>query len=235
MVPQFSSAQTGEDLLLLFFIKSLGLRNCTWLDIGAHHPRFLSNTCLLYSMGMHGINVEGDPTLMASFHKERKRDINLNVLVSNKTGTETFYLIDPPTLNTISRDEALKYASMGYSIKKRIEVTSLSIPDLLNKYCGGVFPDLLLIDAEGYDFQILQMIRWEESAPKIICIEIGEHSPTMKDNFSYLLGHKITEYLGMRGYFIAGYTYNNTLFVRRDLCLHPPDELFSTENSAACP
>jgi FkbM family methyltransferase len=234
MAPHLSSAQTGEDLLLLFYINSLGLRDCTWLDIGAHHPRFMSNTRLLYDLGMHGINVEGDPTLMGPFHKERPRDVNLNVLVSDKTGTETFHLIEPSTLNTISLEEASKYESMGYSIRKRIQVASLTIPDLLDEYCGGIFPDLLLVDAEGHDFEILRMIRWEESAPKIICIEIGEHSPTIKDNFLYLLDHEITNYLGKQGYFVAGYTYNNTIFIRRDLCTRPSDALL-TETPATRP
>jgi FkbM family methyltransferase len=212
-----SYAQSGEDVIIYQYIQLFNLKNFSWLDIGAHHPEYLSNTKLFYDNGYHGINIDGDPSLMKEFYKKRNNDINLNVLVSDITGSQTFFILDPPVLNTLSEEEAIRCEGLGYKIKGKITVNTMTIGDVLDKYTSGIFPDLLSIDAEGYDFEIIKMIDWEKSAPKIICVEIGEHSPFMKDNFSVMKDHAITKYLLEKGYFISAYTYNNTIFVSKKL------------------
>lgn len=215
--PCLTFSQTGEDVLISGFIQNLKLKNFSWIDIGAHHPVYLSNTAWFYKNGYRGINIEGDPSLIGKFYKKRPKDINLNILISDKSGKQVFYLIDPPTLNTLSKDEALEYEKMGYKIKDKIEIESMTVPEVINKYNKGCFPDFLSLDAEGYDFEILKTIEWEKSFPKIICVEIAKHLPTLQDNFDYMTNNKITEYLLNKGYFIAAYTGNNTIFVQRKL------------------
>ncbi|HLO15284.1 MAG TPA: FkbM family methyltransferase [Anaerolineales bacterium] len=214
---KISYAQSGEDVIIYNYIQLFKLKNFSWIDIGAHHPEHLSNTKLFYDNGYHGINIDGDPSLMKEFYKKRNKDTNLNVLVSDKIGAQTFFILDPPVLNTLSEEDAIRYERLGYKIKGKITVNTLTINDVLERYTAGVFPDLLSIDAEGYDFEIIKMINWEKSVPKIICVEIGEHTPFMKDNFRFMKDHAITNYLFEKGYFISAYTYNNTIFVSNTL------------------
>ena len=50
----FSFAMEGEDKILLDLLPERG----TYLDIGAHHPFWGSNTALLYLRGWFGVNVD---------------------------------------------------------------------------------------------------------------------------------------------------------------------------------
>lgn len=212
-----SYSQTGEDVFLLFLIQALGFTSFSWLDIGAHHPLFLSNTALFYEKGYRGINIEGDPELIKAFYQYRPEDINLNILANNSSEDCTFYILNPPTLNTLSKEEALRSQQMGYQITKEVILKSLTIPEIINKYNNGIFPEFLNLDAEGHDFKILKTIEWEKAIPKIICIEIAEHSPKIKDNFNYMVNNEITAYLFDKNYFIVAYTGNNTIFVHKSL------------------
>lgn len=214
---QRSFSQSGEDVIIYWLTKTLELKKFSWIDIGAHDPQYLSNTALFYRKGFRGINIEGDPSLIKEFHRKRPKDINLNILISDKSGKQDFYIIDPPTLNTLSEAEALRYKELGYTIKDKIEVESMTISEVIYKYCQGVFPDFLSLDAEGWDFEILKKIEWEKSFPKIICVEIAPHSSTVKDNFGYMKDNEMTKYILDKDYFIAAYTGTNTIFVKNNL------------------
>jgi hypothetical protein len=45
-----SYSQSGEDLIVRVYFDILGITNPTYIDIGAHHPYFISNTALFYEM-----------------------------------------------------------------------------------------------------------------------------------------------------------------------------------------
>jgi len=69
-------SQTGEDAIVKFLLNIIEKPSkLTWLDIGAHHPTYFSNTALFYSQGMRGINIEANPLLILEFYRKRKRDI----------------------------------------------------------------------------------------------------------------------------------------------------------------
>ncbi len=80
------------------------------------------------------------------------------------------------------------------SLIEEIRVPSLTIPNLLEKHN---FPklDLLVIDAEGYDFEILKMFDFSKIKPAIIQLEIAHLSIDEKNEcFSYLAqnGYRIS-------------------------------------------
>jgi hypothetical protein len=55
---QFSFSQFGEDLAICRLADQLGLANGVYVDAGAYHPIFGSNTLLLSKKGWRGINVD---------------------------------------------------------------------------------------------------------------------------------------------------------------------------------
>src|SRR5437868_840540 len=75
---QRSWSQCGEDLILQYLLMVLGIKTPSYLDIGAHHPTYMSNTWLFYQQGGRGVCVEPDPALYAEFPKKRPRDTHLN-------------------------------------------------------------------------------------------------------------------------------------------------------------
>jgi len=101
-----SYSQCGEDTIIDHIFKSLKINKPTFMDIGAHHPFKLSNTALFYESGCQGINIEPDPDLFKLFKKYRKRDINLNIGVSDKPGELLFYIMSSQAMNTFSTQQA---------------------------------------------------------------------------------------------------------------------------------
>jgi len=62
-----SYSQMGEDIIMQYILRAIGMKSWTWLDIGAYDPDVLSNTALWYKNGMRGINVEANPKLILNF------------------------------------------------------------------------------------------------------------------------------------------------------------------------
>ena len=49
----------------------------SFMDVGANHPFFLSNTALFYRNGSHGINIEPNPILFRRIAQVRTEDTNI--------------------------------------------------------------------------------------------------------------------------------------------------------------
>jgi FkbM family methyltransferase len=183
-------AQHGEDLLFANYFEMLGIKEPTWLDIGAHHPLIISNTALLSKLGGHGVNVEANPNLMEYFRRMRPRDVNVNVGVAPKdqAGRKlTFYMIDKFSgRNTFDRKAAEEFVALNpaFSIQEEMSIDVISIDEVVKCYCGGTYPDLLSIDIENLDYDVLASADFSKSRPKLICVEVlsagGDASDKMK-------------------------------------------------------
>ena len=206
-----SYSQCGEDVIARTLFDILGIANPTYLDIGAHHPHFLSNTYHFYREGSHGVNVEPDPELYEKFLRSRSRDLNLNVGVGESTGHLDLYVMSSRTLNTLSEKEAHLYESQGYKIvgKRSVEVTTIN--KIIDQHFSQA-PDFLSVDVEGLDLEILASLDLERHRPILICVETIIFSSAGE-------GQKrteIDELLTQRGYMRFADTYINTLFVDRE-------------------
>lgn len=210
---KISFSQCGEDLIVKFIFDCLGINNPTYIDIGAHHPHYISNTALFYKNGSRGINIEPDPTLFKEFLKYRVEDKNLNIGISDSNSELDFYIISSPTLNTFSKDEAEKYAQEGnFKIKSVEKIKVKTLKNVLDDCSNGVFPQFLTIDAEGVDELIIKEIDFENNYPIVICIETISFSTSGNG----VKNIKLIEYIENKGYLIYADTYINTIFVRNE-------------------
>ncbi len=188
----FTLAQHGDDLMLLNLFELMGIEHPTYLDIGAHHPFIISNTALLYERGSRGVNVEANPNLLAEFFKHRPGDVNLNVGVGLQNGVFPFFMYSPTCgLNTFSKDETATHANR-YPIVQVLDLPMITLDDLVRKYCGGHYPDLLTIDIEGLDYAVLNSADFSRSCPKVVVAEVrrGESAlikELMTKHHSYIL------------------------------------------------
>jgi FkbM family methyltransferase len=213
-----SFSQVGEDIIirtLLCQIEKPG--KLTWLDIGAHHPTNLSNTALFYREGKRGINIEANPLLIQRFYKNRKRDINLNIAIADKSGTMDFYIMDAPALSTLSAEEAHRYEKLGVKIIDKISVKTMTVAEVIDKFCDNIFPDFLSLDAEGYDLEILKTINYEKCSPNIICVENIPCDTKLKNYFDSMQINELSKFLISKDYSIIAFTLINTIFVKNDL------------------
>jgi len=205
-----SYSQCGEDLIVRYVFDFLKIPSPTYIDIGAHHPHYLSNTYLFYQQGSRGINVEPDPTLFEAFPKQRKPDTNLNIGISDREGELPFYVMSVPTLNTFSEADALAAVEQGrVKIERTFPVKVRPINAVLQENLQDRPLDFLSIDVEGLDFAILNSMDFNQWRPKVICAETITYSETNR-------GKKIPEIAGLLfdlGYEAYADTHINTIFV----------------------
>jgi len=211
---QISYSQSGEDLIIKFIFDALNIKNPTYVDIGAHHPRYINNTAIFYNDGSTGINIEPDPDLYKRFVDERPNDINLNLGIGKHKGVLTFYIMSTPTLNTFSLEEAKRYEKEGFSILKTLSVNVDNINDVIKQYVGKA-PGFVNLDVEGIDFEILKSYDFKKYSPTVWCIETISFSQTgrgIKDN-------KVIKFMGSKGYMLYADTQINSIFVKKAMWL----------------
>ncbi len=203
-----SYSQCGEDLIIAFVLDLLhGKRPKRYVDMGANHPFYLSNTALLYAAGGEGVLVEPDPFFAGLLRSKRSRDsvLQCGVHFSGESHAD-FYVMNPPTLNTFSRHEMTRYVEMGHKLNKTIQVKLMVVNDILDQ-AGSL--DFMNIDVEGLDQSILELVDWERFRPSCVCVEtIGyetEKEPTKLND--------IIELMSEHDYFPYADTFINTIFV----------------------
>ncbi|HEX9513500.1 MAG TPA: FkbM family methyltransferase [Puia sp.] len=208
-----SYSQCGEDLLVNYVFDMRGVKYPSYLDIGANHPFFISNTAFFYRKGCRGINVEANPHLISSFRRLRKKDTTLNVGVGPVEGEMNFYIISDPTLSTFSKEEADHIVATGkYSIRSVEKIKLITVEQIVNEYFKGKFPDFLSIDVEGLDLVILQSIRFDLYWPKVICVEAAEYSPIGTG----ARRSDIIDFLVSKGYYEYANTNLNAIMIKKD-------------------
>jgi len=208
-----SFSQSGEDLIIDFIFTQIGVTKPSYLDIGAHHPFYLSNTALFYQKGCRGINIEPDKKLFKQFEIHRKSDINLNCGIGSQAGEMVLNVMNVPALNTFSADEADRLVKEhNFSIVNKIATPIKTISSVIEEYNNGIYPDLLSIDVEGFDEDIIKSIDFAQSPPSVICLETISYS----DSGNGIKDTTLINYLTAKGYMVYADTNINTIFVLED-------------------
>jgi FkbM family methyltransferase len=200
-----SFAQEGEDLILarLFEHQASGI----YVDVGAHHPRRFSNTELLYRRGWRGVNIDAAPGSMKLFEELRPRDINIELGVAAQAEERDFFVFDEPALNTFDADRAHELDKPPYMIKRVVKVRCLPLAAILRERAIGAI-DLLTIDAEGFDYAVLQTLDWEVSRPRVV---LTEH---FCDDIAALMASELHGFMKARGYRLTAKTWNSVFYTR---------------------
>lgn len=163
-----SYAQNGEDVVLrrLFDDRTTGF----YIDVGAAHPEGDSVTKHFYDKGWHGINVEPVSSFVVLLEKERPRDVNLELALSNDAGRLKFY--DGPEgsgWSTLSLEVAESRRREGIPFVERdVEVTTLT--EICEKYVDEPI-DFLKIDVEGHEREVLEGHDWDRWRPTVVVVE----------------------------------------------------------------
>ncbi len=208
---KMSYSQSGEDMIVSFLFEVKGITQPTYMDIGAHDPYLFSNTAHFYERGCRGVNIEPNPDLFQNIKKSRKKDINLNIGIGDQEGILDFYVMNAPTMSTFSKENADELVQkFGFVVEKTIQVDVQRLDKVVKEYCNGVFPDYLSLDTEGLDLIILQTIDYEQSCPKVICVETVEYS----ENLDGKKETDIISFLESKGYRKFADTYVNTIFIK---------------------
>lgn len=213
--PKLSYSQAGEDLIIDFIFKAIGRTNIHYVDIGAHEPIYLSNTYLFYEKGNRGVLIDASIECCRRSAIARPEDIIQNIGVTGKDASVLdFYIMDPPTLNTFSKEEA---SLCGHEIKEILRIKVENINTIL-----GNLPfkqiDLLSLDVEGLDEEIIHSMNFEKFRPTVICLETITYSKNRDGKKKVELINTVVA----NDYVLFADTYINTIFVDRKSWISSP-------------
>lgn len=174
-----SYSQNREDVLLnrLFPAGHRGF----YIDVGANDPFHCSVTAWFYSQGWSGVNIEPSG-IYKKLNEARPRDVNLNVAISEKSGTATFFEFPGRTTDsTLSAEVASVNQQTDPDCIART-VQTLSLADLCTKHVGTKTIDFMSIDVEGHEMAVIGSANWRCFRPRVVVVESTRpHSPILGD------------------------------------------------------
>jgi len=198
-------SQEGEDILIkrIFANKKNGF----YVDVGAHHSSRFSNTYKLYKENYwSGVNIDPSLSSYLDLQKKRKRDININIGISDKKEILKFYSFNEEALNTFSLKKK-KQLKLNYKLKKTEKIHCKKLSDVLDGCLKKKIKiDLLTIDTEGYDLKVLKSNNWNKYLPDYIIVEIS--SSTLDE----IMKDSITKFLNKRHYRIYSKLHKSVIF-----------------------
>ena len=211
-----SFSQSGEDRVMWFLFDTLGIRDPSYVDIGAHHPIYGNSTFLFYSHGGRGVCVEPNPEFAAILRTMRPRDTIVEAgVVPPGSSKLKYYMFREATFNTFSEAEAdirIRTGGAGGELLRTEEIRTITLDQLLlEHFPQGV--DLLAIDVEGLDESLIRSSEFS-IRPKFVMIETVPFSavhPVEKPT------QEIVELFETIGYHMIADTYVNSIFIDQSL------------------
>jgi FkbM family methyltransferase len=204
-MPMTSYAQNHEDVLLARLFPR-GLTGF-YIDVGANDPLNNSITKYFYDLGWKGINVEPAREPFDRLVAARERDVNLNIGLSDKPGSLTFFEFPPEVVavSTFSAAQAEWHRDNGIpAVERTVEVKTLA--DVCEEHVGGTI-DLLSVDVEGLERQVLEGADWSRWRPRVVVVEATQPATTIPthDQWEHLLldsGYLFGAFDGLNRYYV---------------------------------
>lgn len=171
MEPIIYYGQNREDLILSAFFPSRS--KGFYVDIGACHPIKYSVTQYFYERGWHGINVEPQAKEFSLLEKKRRRDTNLRIGISNRSGKMKLRVYENESLSTLSKDIKEEYSHDSERKKLSYRDESIEVRTLAEIFQDNRVESIqfLKVDVEGHESEVLQGNNWQKYRPEVMCIE----------------------------------------------------------------
>ena len=206
---KISFSQSAEDLILLKYLKFKKIKKGKYLDIGAFHPRWASNTHLLHKHGFTGFCVDLDEDRLRWFHFARGNKVkticgavsNIHskfIKVYKFKRKSIFSLID-----TTSLEHAKYFKSKSNMDFEEIQVKNFHINDIFLKV-GKI--NVLNIDLESQDFEVLKSSNLKIINPEVILIE---------DNNSYFPSDELINFFKKNQYHLIAICGLTKIFAKK--------------------
>lgn len=201
-------SQNDEELILLEKLSSI---TGTLLDIGANDGKTLSNSLALIERGWSAVLVEPAKTPFAkltSLHQDNPNVQCINLAIGTEIGELKFYSSgthlnsgDTDLLSTLCESELDRWVGTENEFTEDV-VSVVDFDTFLNHSQFKKF-DLILIDAEGLDYDILTQIDLSQVECSMLVVETNS-----KDDEKYI------EYCEKYGLKPIHKTYENLIFAK---------------------
>ena len=167
-----SYAQAKEDILLYRALKHVPHTLGFYIDVGGFHPELDSVTKLFYDHGWRGVNCEPVPELFQLFERDRARDVNLQVAVSDQAGEITFHNIKGHQLGTVVDEFADRHEAAGFE-RESYTVLTMTLTEICERYAPSEI-HFLKIDVEGHEGSVIRGMDFKRFRPWVLVIEATE-------------------------------------------------------------
>lgn len=211
-----SYSLSNVDLILcrIFSKKNKGI----YIDVGCNHPIKFNNTYLLYKKGWNGLNIDLDKDSIDQFSKLRKRDTNVQALVTSRDDEEKdlYFYHHRSAINTLSKELA---NTRGNKHKRIIKIKGKSLNTLIenSKYKDSKI-DLLSIDIENYEYQALKFFDFNKYDIEVIVTEITDvnikNLETYNLSLKKIFDSKLYKLLVKNNYKLINWVNADLIFVK---------------------
>jgi FkbM family methyltransferase len=209
-----SNSQAGEDRIVNYLFGTMGINSISYIDIGANNPVSCNNTYLFYIKGSRGVLIEPDFNFNERIKKTRPNDIIINVAISDEGDKHAdFFVFDPPSLNTLSKEEAEMRTQSG--VIKLVETRSIklvTIENIIKENLNDILPHLISLDVEGVDYRVLKSFDFKKYPVPVWIVETCEYT----ENHIKPKVTSIIDLMLSKDYFVYADTYINTIFVNKE-------------------
>jgi FkbM family methyltransferase len=204
---QFSFSQFGEDLAVLRLAQEFELTTGIYVDAGAYHPIFGSNTLLLHKQGWHGVNIDLAPERIVEFKRYRPKDYNISACLSESSAkVEIAHYEFQSTDRVIDSNNRQRLSITGEEPVRLSTATTTTLSEVIGQSPFRLEDvDYLNVDCEGLDLAVLRGLDFNCCRPRILSVEaLGD--PERK---------AIGEFLVSRGYQLEVIVPPTLIFGRR--------------------
>ena len=158
--PSIHYGEFGEDILINRILKNIKIGR--YVDVGCYHPFKGSLTVQLYKRGWRGINIDLSKSSIDLFNLVRKKDINLNIAVSDFNGQTNYFENSP-----INQQNSLIKSNDS---QKMIKTDCKNLNFILGENKFEKF-EYLNIDVEGSESNVIKGIDFKKYKPILITVE----------------------------------------------------------------
>lgn len=178
-----------------------------FIDIGAFHPIYMSNSYHFEQSGWNVVCIEANPLCIENLKKERKIVLNY-AMDSEDKDNQNFCIVGSGdgTLGYMGAWSQLKkyYSRVGtFKCKNIVKVNTRKLDTLLKKELKFIdYIDIISIDTEGNEFDILNGFDIDKWRPKVFVIEeIKDENPKIK-KYLKIFGYRIVNRIKFNNFYI---------------------------------
>ncbi len=194
-------------------------RKGVYIDLGCNHPIKYNNTYLLHKKGWEGINIDSDRKSIEEFKKLRKKDHNVNELVSSKKNKIKYYFYhERSALNTVDPYIVRKRKAKPKMVINRETKTLNSIIE--NSPYKKSKINLLSVDIENHEYEALKNFKFNKYKIDCIIIELintkSKKIETQNQNLEFILKSKIYKLLIKNKYKLINWVNSDLIFFHKN-------------------
>lgn len=159
--------------------------NGTFIEIGANDGQSFSNTCFLADIGWHGVYVEPIKEYYQKCKTRHENNKNISVInkaISSKDHEITIYkggVLSTASKKAYDNFKKMSWASNHFSGEKESS-EAITLQKLLETNNIKPYFDLMVIDVEGFEWEVLKNFKIDQWHPKAVIIELHDTNPNYK-------------------------------------------------------